>query len=107
MPSRYGPKVTAFYHSSAWRKCAQSFMQSKRYICQRCGKTMPGQMIVHHKIRLNERNVDDANISLNWNNLELLCIDCHNKEHFGTKEEDHFDVTFTADGDVIVKEKPK
>lgn len=40
--------------------------------------------IVHHKTHLNESNVYDDNITLNDDNLEGLCIDCHNKEHIGT-----------------------
>lgn len=25
----------------------------------------------------------DAQVTLGWGNLEALCLDCHNKEHFG------------------------
>lgn len=106
MPSKYGPLVTAFYHSPEWRKCSKSFASEKRYICERCGKYCEGHMIVHHKIRLNETNVKDVNISLNWNNLELLCIDCHNKEHFSTeKVEEHHDIVWHKDGSLDVKDK--
>lgn len=27
-------------------------------------------------------NIYNPDITLNFDNLELLCIDCHNKEHF-------------------------
>lgn len=67
-----------FYKSKAWMKCRASFIVSKFNICERChgvGK------IVHHKIILTPKNINDTNITLNWNNLELLCQDCHNKEH--------------------------
>lgn len=37
--------------------------------------------IVHHKEYLNETNFTNDEVSLDWNNLELLCIDCHNEEH--------------------------
>jgi len=33
-------------------------------------------------------------VTLNFDNLELLCRDCHNKEHFTVNE-------FTADGNVV------
>lgn len=36
---------------------------------------------VHHKIRLTPENVNDPEISLNQDNLMLLCNECHNKEH--------------------------
>lgn len=41
---------------------------------------VPGEE-VHHKIRLTPKNVRDPSIALNWDNLELLCKDCHIKEH--------------------------
>lgn len=106
MPSQYGPKVIAFYHSPAWKRCSSSFLASKNYLCERCGKYIPGKMIVHHKIHLNEENVSDPSISLSWSNLECLCIDCHNKEHFGSGDgESHHDVTFNPDGSLVIKDK--
>jgi len=47
--------------------------------------------MVHHKQYLNKNNIYDANITMGFENLELLCIDCHNKEHFELRE-------FTEDG---------
>lgn len=38
--------------------------------------------IVHHKHYIDMSNIWDTDITLDFNNLELLCIDCHNKEHF-------------------------
>ena len=32
---------------------------------------------VHHKIEINESNINDENITLNPNNLISLCSDCH------------------------------
>lgn len=58
-------------------------------MCARClaqGRIEPA-VIVHHKIHLNQENVHDPSISLNFKNLEGLCRDCHNKEHFGDKTE--------------------
>lgn len=76
MPSKYGN--TSFYNSKEWRRVSTAYMSSKLYICERCGK--PAQ-ICHHKTWLNESNVLDATVSLNPDNLEALCIDCHNAEH--------------------------
>ena len=39
-------------------------------------------MVVHHKIHLTPYTMNDPDISLNYDNLELLCMDCHNREHF-------------------------
>jgi 5-methylcytosine-specific restriction endonuclease McrA len=35
---------------------------------------------VHHKVPLNADNVKDPNIALGWDNLELLCKQCHDDE---------------------------
>lgn len=38
--------------------------------------------IVHHKHYIDMSNIYNTDITLDFNNLELLCIACHNKEHF-------------------------
>ena len=76
---RNDPKVNAFYQSVRWKKCRKAFILSRFGICERCGK--PGSY-VHHKHYITISNVDDDNITLNWDNLELLCHECHNQEHF-------------------------
>ncbi len=85
---RANPKVFKFYQSSLWKKCRDSFMSSKLYICERCGN--PGT-ICHHKEYITVDNIDDPNITLNHDNLECLCKDCHNKEHFKECERYFFD----------------
>ena len=76
MPSKYGN--TAFYNSKEWRRVSAAYMSSKLYICERCGKPA---VICHHKKWLNAQNVNDPTVALNPENLEALCIDCHNAEH--------------------------
>lgn len=36
---------------------------------------------MHHKIPLTPENVTDPDITLNWENLQLLCRDCHAAVH--------------------------
>ena len=36
---------------------------------------------MHHKVHLDADNVNDATVSLSWDNLELLCRECHGKKH--------------------------
>ena len=72
-----------FYKSTAWTRCRDSYYISQHGICERCNQ--PGK-IVHHKYYLTQENINDPNITLNWDNLELLCQDCHNKEHFKKSE---------------------
>ena len=67
-----------FYKSTAWIKSKNSYIKSVHGLCERCEK--PGY-IVHHKIHLNPNNINDPEISLNHDNLEYLCLDCHNEHH--------------------------
>ncbi|WP_339164705.1 HNH endonuclease [Siminovitchia sp. FSL H7-0308] len=72
---RIGDKI---YQTQAWRKLRQYYYDSQHGICERCGS--PGD-IVHHTIPITKENVNDPSITLNKDLLELLCHDCHNKEH--------------------------
>ena len=96
MPSKYGND--AFYSGKAWRRVSTAYMSSKSYICERCGKPA---VICHHKRWLNDVNVNDPKIALSFDNLEALCLDCHNAEH-GSK---HDVAVFDAAGELVtVKE---
>lgn len=73
-----------FYKSNAWKECRKAYAKSKGNLCERCyakGLYNPG-VIVHHRVYLNEQNINNPNIALGWDNLELLCRDCHAKEHY-------------------------
>lgn len=73
----------SLYKSNAWRKCRESYIKSVNGLCERClekDKIVPGY-IVHHKIELTKYNIINPDISLNHNNLEYLCLDCHNEHH--------------------------
>ena len=96
MPSKYGN--AGFYNSKEWRRVSAAYMSSKLYVCERCGR--PAQ-ICHHKKWLDDSNVHDPETALNFDNLEALCIECHNAEH-GLRH----DITlFDDDGNVAtVKE---
>lgn len=54
--------------------------------------------LVHHKNYVDISNIYNTDITLNFENLELLCLDCHNKEHFELRE-------FTSDGDLRPKQE--
>lgn len=90
------PWAEWFYKSKAWQECRDAFFKSKFGICERCGD--PG-VIVHHKVHLTPGNINDPNVTLNWENLELLCQDCHNKEHGGASTADG--LAFDEDGNLI------
>ena len=77
-----------FYSSNAWKECRKAYRKSVGGLCERCyakGIVKAGE-IVHHKIYLTPDNLNDPSISLNWDNLELVCRDCHAQEHDGLKK---------------------
>ncbi|MWC26645.1 HNH endonuclease signature motif containing protein [Paenibacillus sp. MMS18-CY102] len=73
----------SFYTSSKWRNLRLNLILERGHRCQRCGDDIfrPIDIIGHHIIELTPENVHDYNISLNPSNIELICYDCHNKEH--------------------------
>ena len=79
--------VEAFYVSGRWRKCRKAYAKSVGNMCERCRSrgiietgSKKNPLETHHKIPLTDDNINDANITLNWNNLELLCKKCHDEE---------------------------
>jgi 5-methylcytosine-specific restriction enzyme A len=88
----------AFYNSAPWKACREAFGSSKHWICERCSK--PGN-IAHHKVWLTRANINDPMITLNWSNLELLCHDCHDREHWPEQEVTREGFAFDANGDLV------
>ena len=100
-------KVEAFYVSWAWRKCGKAFAESKGNLCERClakGIINPGSkeqpLEKHHKIPLTDENINDPSITLNWDNLELLCKKCHDQEREKQSKDKRW--TVSADGKVRI-----
>ena len=87
----------SFYTSKEWIKCRIGYMLSQNYICERCGNTA---MICHHKVYITPDNIDNPDITLNWNLLEALCQDCHNAEHH-KKPITRNGLDFDKDGNLI------
>ena len=81
-----------FYNSGAWRKVRKSFIANRVSIdggmCQHC-KEVPGY-IVDHIEELSPDNINNTKITLNWSNLQYLCLDCHNKKTFEEVEEERY-----------------
>ena len=72
-----------FYNSEAWRKCRRGYTKYKRGLCENClkkGILKPGE-IVHHKEPLTPETIHDPTKALAWDNLQLLCRDCHATAH--------------------------
>ena len=80
-------EVKSFYQSTKWRNIRKTYLAMQDNLCERCkrkGKIETAK-IVHHKNYINIDNINDTNITMNFNNLEALCQDCHNKEHIHRK----------------------
>ena len=72
-----------FYNSKAWLRCKETYLESKNHLCERClakGIYEPAY-IVHHKIYLTDENYGDQALMFGFDNLECLCLACHNDEH--------------------------
>ena len=92
-----------FYNTKAWYKCAQAYKKYRRGLCENClakGVYTPG-VIVHHIEHLTPENISDPKIALSFDNLRLLCRDCHAEEHAGKKR--YF---FDEAGRLIIPPKP-
>lgn len=87
-----------FYNSKAWRDTQRAYMQSQNYVCERCGRPA---VIVHHKTYITPTNINDPNITLNWDNLEALCQTCHQHEHFKEKGATAEGLMFDDKGNIV------
>ena len=77
----------AFYKSKAWQNTRKAYAASVGGLCERClrvGLYRAGEIVLH-KEPLTPANINDPAVSLAWNNLELLCRDCHGKAHGSVK----------------------
>lgn len=77
-----------FYQSKAWRALLEVIKMERvndqgEIICAHCGEpiTRKYDCIGHHVVPLNERNVNDAAVSLNPDNVVLVHHVCHNRIH--------------------------
>lgn len=84
-----------FYDSKAWRTIRKEVWREQHLLCNRCHRPVyvdglseyiPPEKrlkgVVHHIEYLDINNINDPEKALGRDNLEGLCIDCHNKEHF-------------------------
>ena len=92
-----------FYSSKAWQDCRNGYARSVSYLCENClrrGVYRLGE-IVHHRIEIDPVTINNPEVALNWNNLELLCRECHAEAHDGRKKDRRYIIG--ADGKIILK----
>lgn len=92
MTYRENPKIAKKYKSKRWQKLRHQKLILNP-LCERCLKSgiYNSAYIVHHKEYVTDLNYENDNVFFNINNLESLCLDCHNKEHFSEEVEYSFD----------------
>lgn len=94
---RYFDNLPQFYGSKEWEQCKAQVLNERirtdgTIICEHCGQPIlksfngqannnKGAMVFHHKIYLNSLNVNDASISINPSNIQILHWKCHNEIH--------------------------
>lgn len=94
--------AVSFYTSQAWADCREAYRKSAGGLCEVClskGLITAGE-IVHHKIHLTPENITDPTITLNFDNLQLVCRECHGEIHKRKKKR----YKVTGDGKVIITE---
>lgn len=92
-------ETAGFYKTKLWQDCRKSYIKSVGGLCERCynkGIIKHGDT-VHHKIHLTPANINDPEVTLNFDNLELLCREHHAEEHHKKKKR----YTITEEGKVI------
>lgn len=106
-----------FYNSAAWNKVRKTVWLKQNLLCAICNKPvyvdgiseyLPKEKrrtgIVHHKVFLNNSNIYDINVTLNIDNLEGVCKECHEKIH-NQSDIIRSDLMFDEDGNIVLKKK--
>ena len=72
-----------FYRSKAWKDCRKAYIKECAGLCEACladGIIRAGEEL-HHKIPLTPDNINDAYVTLNFDNLIYLCHEHHMIAH--------------------------
>ncbi len=74
--------IHAFYCRKDYLDLAQACKIKSGGVCAKCGGVFDiSELRPHHKVELTLDNIDDVNVTLNPDNIEVLCHDCHNAAH--------------------------
>ena len=92
--------IQRFYRSDKWKIARAMKIASAGGRCEMCGGIGTE---VHHKVHLTPENVADPEVSINQDNLMLLCSECHNKVH--GRFEGSGKYGFDEDGNLVCRSK--
>lgn len=85
-----------FYASKAWQDLRKMRIMEVNGRCERCGRDFSddtSKLVGHHKRHLTDETLADPAVALDPENIEVLCLGCHNLEHergFGGKRRQVF-----------------
>ena len=94
--------IRRFYRSDEWKIARAMKIAAVGGRCEKCGAIGTE---VHHIIHLTPENVSDPEVSLNQENLLLLCNECHNKEH--GRFEGSREYSFDCEGNLVHRHSKK
>ena len=79
------PFAKSFYNSKKWKDARKAYVDNRIRIdggmCEKC-KNKPG-VELHHIEHLTPVNINDPDITINPENLMLLCKDCYSMGYGG------------------------
>ncbi len=83
MTYRDNPEIARKYKSKRWQKLRHQKLLLNP-MCERCIKKgiYNSAYIIHHKEYITDKNYEDDNVFFNIDNLESLCMTCHNRGTF-------------------------
>ncbi len=73
------PYAETFYKSKQWQKVRDLCIRRAGGLCERClaKGEVKAAVVAHHKKPITRDNIHDPSITLNLDNLQALCWDCH------------------------------
>lgn len=77
------PYAESFYKSKQWQKVRRLCLQRAGGLCEKClaEGMIKSAVVAHHKTPITKQNINDPSITLNLDNLQALCWDCHAAVH--------------------------
>ena len=72
-----------FYNGKRWKRIRNEVREANKMRCKQCKQLIKGIPIVDHIIEINTSNYQDNEILFGKDNLQLLCLTCHNAKTFG------------------------
>ena len=100
------PYARQFYSSKAWQTCRNIYGARRGWLCEDClqrGRYTPGAE-VHHVEELTPYNIHRPEVTLNADNLVLLCRECHRARHKIQNKKKRYQIGIN--GEIIITDPP-